>query len=67
MITGIVKNEYNSKSVIGFAGDREALAEEMTRDQSIFLMGEEVAEYVLNWLSGVYAPAMSDPAPSSGR
>ena len=31
MITGIVKNEYNSKSVIGFAGDREALAEEMIR------------------------------------
>lgn len=28
---------------------------------------EEVAEYVLNWLSGVFAPAMSDPAPSSGR
>lgn len=28
-ITGMVKNEYNSKSVIGFTGDREALAEEM--------------------------------------
>ena len=31
MITGIVKNEYNSKSVIGFSGDRERLAEEMIR------------------------------------
>lgn len=31
MITGIVKNEYNSKSVIGFGGDREALADEMIR------------------------------------
>ena len=29
VITGMVKNEYNSKSVIGFTGDREALAEEL--------------------------------------
>ena len=28
MITGIVKDENNSKSVIGFTGDREALAAE---------------------------------------
>lgn len=31
IITGMVKNEYNSKSVIGFTGDRELLAEEMIR------------------------------------
>ena len=29
VITGMVKNEYNSKSVIGFTGDRESLAAEM--------------------------------------
>lgn len=31
IITGIVKNEYNSKSVICFSGDREQLAEEYLR------------------------------------
>lgn len=31
IITGIVKNEYNSKSVIGFTGDREAVAADMIR------------------------------------
>ena len=29
---------------------REAMQEEMRKDDRVFLMGEEVAEYIANWL-----------------